>query len=70
MISAAILSSSVVERSAVNRLVASSNLAWGVYLIHTYLNPWPKRLKQLYVHRKEDATVFNAWIDIIGWDAN
>jgi hypothetical protein len=29
--SRAFLSSSVVERSTVNRLVASSNLAWGVY---------------------------------------
>ena len=29
----AILSSSVVERSAVNRLVAGSNPAWGVYTI-------------------------------------
>jgi hypothetical protein len=29
--SRAFLSSSAVERSTVNRLVASSNLAWGVY---------------------------------------
>jgi hypothetical protein len=64
MISAAILSSSVVERSAVNRLVASSNLAWGVYLLHTSVDLWRKRLKRPYINCQQDVTVFNPRSDL------
>jgi hypothetical protein len=39
--SRAFLSSSVVERSTVNRLVASSNLAWGVYKKRKILDSCP-----------------------------
>ena len=39
-----ILSSSVVERSAVNRLVAGSNPAWGVYTISERFGDFSDRL--------------------------